>query len=87
MATSPMERRTLESATERFAGGLENFLSVLDAQRTLLAARDELVQSETNAVVAVISLYKALGGGWDPEAVGSEPPVAWASQAVRADHW
>jgi outer membrane protein, multidrug efflux system len=58
------EHRALDLATERYTGGLENFLSVLDAQRTLFAAEDQLVQSETSTVVAIITLYKTLGGGW-----------------------
>jgi multidrug efflux system outer membrane protein len=37
---------------------------VLDAQRSLYAAEDELVQSEKNVVVSLIALYKSLGGGW-----------------------
>jgi len=37
---------------------------VLDAQRSLYAAEDQLVQSERNVAVALIAVYKALGGGW-----------------------
>jgi NodT family efflux transporter outer membrane factor (OMF) lipoprotein len=57
-------RRALELATERYTGGLENFLSVLDAQRSVYAAEDQLVQSERNVAVTLIAVYKALGGGW-----------------------
>ena len=57
-------RRALELATERYTSGLENFLAVLDAQRSLYAAEDQLVQSERNVAVALIAVYKALGGGW-----------------------
>jgi outer membrane protein TolC len=57
-------RRALDLATERYTGGLENFLSVLDAQRAVYAAEDGVAQSETNAMVSLIAVYKALGGGW-----------------------
>jgi len=57
-------RRALDLATERYTGGLENFLSVLDAQRAVYGAEDGLAQSETSAVVSLIAVYKALGGGW-----------------------
>ena len=57
-------RRALELATERYTSGLENFLAVLDAQRSVYAAEDQLVQSERNVAVALIAVYKALGGGW-----------------------
>src|SRR5262249_30971305 len=58
-------QRALELATERYTSGLESFLSVLDAQREVLAAQDLLVQSERNTAVTLIALYKALGGGWE----------------------
>jgi NodT family efflux transporter outer membrane factor (OMF) lipoprotein len=57
-------RRALDLAMERYTGGLESFLSVLDAQRSVYAAEDQLVQSERNTAVTLIALYKALGGGW-----------------------
>jgi outer membrane protein, multidrug efflux system len=60
-------RRALDLATERYTGGLENFLSVLDAQRAVYGAEDGLAQSETNAMVSLIAVYKALGGGWSPD--------------------
>jgi NodT family efflux transporter outer membrane factor (OMF) lipoprotein len=70
-------RRALDLATERYTGGVENFLSVLDAQRALYAAEDDQARSETNAVVTLIAIYKALGGGWAPEPpqprVGTQP--------------
>ena len=57
-------RRALDLATDRYTSGLENFLSVLDAQRALYSAEDEEARSETNAMVSLIAVYKALGGGW-----------------------
>jgi NodT family efflux transporter outer membrane factor (OMF) lipoprotein len=59
-------RRAFDLATERYTGGLENFLSVLDAQRAVYGAEDGLAQSETNAMVSLIAVYKAVGGGWVP---------------------
>ena len=47
----------------RYQYGAADFLTVLDAERTLLQAQDQLAQSETNTATAVIALYKALGGG------------------------
>ena len=42
------------------------------AQRTLLSAADSRAASEGEVVSDVIRLYKALGGGWDPEEPGAE---------------
>jgi NodT family efflux transporter outer membrane factor (OMF) lipoprotein len=63
-ASVAANRRALELATERYTSGLESFLAVLDAQRSVYAAEDQLVQSERNVAIALIAVYKALGGGW-----------------------
>ena len=59
-------RRSVVLAGLRYEGGVDNYLSLLDAQRTLLDA--ELAESDLQRQhrVAVVRLYKALGGGWDP---------------------
>jgi NodT family efflux transporter outer membrane factor (OMF) lipoprotein len=44
--------------------GAANYLAVLDAQRGKLAASDERAKAETAASVAMVSLYRAFGGGW-----------------------
>ena len=72
-------RLALDLATERYLSGLESFLSVLDARRSLYAAEDRLVQSETTVVVTLVAVYKALGGGWDPNASASPKTVGIAS--------
>jgi outer membrane protein, multidrug efflux system len=38
---------------------------VLDAERTQLAAEDQLAQSRTQAATSLIAVYKALGGAWE----------------------
>jgi len=58
-------RRSAELARARFNAGEEDFLSVLDAERELTSAEDELVVSETDTVLNLVALYTALGGGWD----------------------
>jgi len=52
-------------ARERFESGTDSYLDVLDAQRTQLEAEDQLVLSEVELALQLISLYKALGGGWE----------------------
>lgn len=52
-------------ARQQFKGGVADFLTVLDTQRTLLAAQDLLAQSETRTATALIAVYKSLGGGWE----------------------
>jgi len=64
-AAEAANRRSLELASELYANGLTGYLNVLDAQRSLYQASDQLVQSERAVSVNVIALYKALGGGWE----------------------
>ena len=49
----------------RYKGGMVDFLSVLDAERTELQTQDDLAQSRTEAATSLIAVYKALGGGWE----------------------
>jgi outer membrane protein, multidrug efflux system len=54
----------VELASEQYRAGLVDFLPVLEAQGQLFANEDEWVQSQTNVTTQVITLYRALGGGW-----------------------
>ena len=57
-------------ARVRYEAGAADLLTVLDAERTALAARDALVQSQQGSLTALVAVYRALGGGWTiPEAV------------------
>jgi multidrug efflux system outer membrane protein len=57
--------RASELARLRFAGGVADFLQVLDAERTQLEAEDQRARGRTDASVAYAALYKALGGGME----------------------
>ncbi len=50
-----------------------DFLSVLDAQRSLYVSQDALVQSERQISEHLVALYKALGGGWETNAAAERP--------------
>jgi len=49
----------------RYQGGMVDFLSVLDAERTELQAEDALARSRTAAATSLIAVNNALGGGWE----------------------
>ena len=51
-------------ARTQYQAGLIDFQSVLETERTLLTAQDNLASAEADVLTAVIQLYKALGGGW-----------------------
>ena len=53
-----------ELATIRFTGGLATYFEVLEAQQQLFPAEVSLAQTERDQLLAVVQLYRALGGGW-----------------------
>jgi multidrug efflux system outer membrane protein len=59
-------RRSQFLAGLRYEGGVDNYLNLLDAQRAVLDAELNESQLQRQQRVAVVQLYKALGGGWDP---------------------
>jgi multidrug efflux system outer membrane protein len=71
-------RRSVTLAGLRYEGGVDNYLNLLDAQRSQLDA--ELAESDLQRQhrVAVVRLYRALGGGWDPvtDSLAVPPPKA-----------
>jgi NodT family efflux transporter outer membrane factor (OMF) lipoprotein len=56
--------RAADLAQQRFEAGLTDFLQVLDAERTLLDAENQLEQGRTAAATALVAVYKAVGGTW-----------------------
>lgn len=56
-----------ELARQRYSAGLIDFQSVLDTERNVLTVADSLASTRTDEVLALIRLYKALGGGWPPQ--------------------
>lgn len=53
--------RAADLARLRFEGGVTDFLQVLDAERSLLAAQDQLAQGRTDAVTALVAVNRAVG--------------------------
>ncbi len=61
-------RRAVTLATDQFRSGLVDFLNVLEAERSLYAAQQELAISERTLSQNAVRLYQALGGGWQEAA-------------------
>jgi multidrug efflux system outer membrane protein len=53
----------------RYDGGVTSYLEVLDSERSLFDAENSASQTLRSQLVSVVDLYKALGGGWDPESL------------------
>jgi multidrug efflux system outer membrane protein len=55
----------VQLATERYLNGKSSYFEVLQAQQELYPTQRALALTQANELIAVVSLYKALGGGWD----------------------
>jgi multidrug efflux system outer membrane protein len=60
-------RRAAELARVQYREGALDFLRLLDAERTLLQAEDEVATAETDLNTSVVDIYRALGGGWETD--------------------
>jgi NodT family efflux transporter outer membrane factor (OMF) lipoprotein len=58
-------RDAADVALQQYEAGLADFENVLETQRSLTNFQDQLAQSRGSAALDLVSLYKALGGGWD----------------------
>jgi outer membrane protein, multidrug efflux system len=59
-------RRAFELAGDQMRAGTADIVTVLNVQLTLFQAEDALVQAQLARLLAIVSLYQALGGGWEP---------------------
>ncbi len=66
-ATRAQNRTALTLAQQRYQSGIESFLDVLDAERTLQQTELSLTDSTATVSTDLVAVYKALGGGWQLE--------------------
>ena len=52
-------------STARFDKGVDSYLSVLDSQRVMYSAQQDLISVRLSRVTNLVTLYKTLGGGWN----------------------
>jgi multidrug efflux system outer membrane protein len=64
-------RESVDIVKLRYVGGLSRYFEVLDAQQELYPAEFELARTRRDQLLAIVALYRALGGGWNQE---SPPP-------------
>lgn len=64
-ATVKDDQIALRLARAQYTARIGSFLQVLDAERRLLAAQQDLTDNITQISTTLVSLYKALGGGWE----------------------
>lgn len=57
-------QETHRLAEARYRGGVDSYLTLLDAQRTLFGAEQEMITTRLSDASNRVALYKVLGGGW-----------------------
>jgi multidrug efflux system outer membrane protein len=65
-------RRAFELSEQQLRAGTTDIITVLNTQSTYFQAEDALWQAQLARLLAIVSLYQALGGGWEPR---MEKPV------------
>ncbi|MDR6984206.1 outer membrane protein TolC, partial [Rheinheimera pacifica] len=55
--------RAVQIARERYNAGTGEFLDLLDAERELLRARDQLAQIQQQSFIRLVGIYRSFGGG------------------------
>jgi multidrug efflux system outer membrane protein len=59
-------RRAFQLSEQQLRAGTADIVTVLNTQLTLFQAEDALSQAQLARLLAIVSLYQALGGGWEP---------------------
>ena len=76
-------QKTLQIASQRYKSGYSPFLDQLDAQRSLLSVELSISQASSDELSAYVTLFQALGGGWEKSLL-DEAPLKSSSSATRS---
>jgi outer membrane protein TolC len=83
LAARDAASKSVELVKDLYRSGLTQFQNVLDMERSLAQQDDELAVSRGALAADAVRIYRALGGGWDPE-----DPEPWAAvEATRTPSW
>jgi outer membrane protein, multidrug efflux system len=75
--------RAFDGAKLRYQAGSGDYLTLLEAQRTLYVARDQLVQYRLARLTALVSFNKAMGGGWTQDPASDAKPTTMTGNLTR----
>jgi len=68
-------QRALTISQQRYQVGLVDYSDVLNSEAGVLSAQDQIAQTDASLSRDLVSLYKALGGGWDAHDLEGEAPA------------
>ena len=67
------QKKAFELSRKLYAEGETEFIDLLETQRAMLDSQQTQIRSRKNFALYIVSLYKALGGGWTPEDMKDNP--------------
>ena len=67
---------SVDISTQRYLNGKSSYYEVLQALQDLYPSQRAQVQAQVGELIAVVQLYKALGGCWQPRVSAKEPSHA-----------
>jgi multidrug efflux system outer membrane protein len=73
LAAARAAQEAADIARKRWAVGSIDQLALLDAERQVLSARDQLTLADTATATAIVEVYRALGGGWQVPGTAAAP--------------
>jgi outer membrane protein TolC len=73
--------QALEVAEREYSEGAADYITVLMAQRNVLASQSRLNASATDVALSLVNLYKSLGGGWKTEDITI--PLCFSDEAAQ----
>jgi outer membrane protein TolC len=76
--------RAFDGAKLRYQRGAGDFVTLLQSQRTLYAARDQFALYRLARLQSLVALCKALGGGWNGASASQGPQIASAGNTPDA---
>jgi multidrug efflux system outer membrane protein len=75
-ALSKATAKAYHLAKLRYEHGVDTYLSLLDTQRSLYSAQQQLISTKLSQLNNLVNFYKALGGGWSANTVGQPAPTS-----------
>ncbi len=79
--------RSVDLASTQYRAGATSYTTVLTAQQTLLAQQDQLAVTQGSVAQGLISLYRALGGGWETRAGQEFVPAKIKETMAKRTNW
>ncbi len=87
VAAAAASRRSTELAMIQYKGGQTDYTTVVSAEQNQLTVEDSLASTQGNVVLGIISVYRALGGGWQIREGHDVLPDEVKAEMARRTDW